>query len=268
MPLATARRLISVGFALVLLGGLGLLLTVLYVDGPTQMGLDALGRFGGMTVLAVGLLLVWIGWRTLRAAARGEFARWVVPVGEWQRFIEACRLRETMPGTFPGAVPIDQEVPAQGMTVVAVRRGFRIGEGFYELGTLGAEVLDMRRVGAPVHLFEFNVAYSVNRYQTLRQAVRVPISSDATALADRVEDYWAADQPLLSMSDDALRSRRNRAFALSLVWLFVFLAVVVAMTLNNPPGWMAIFPIVTLGLGFFFFFRGVRVRSIEFRRRQ
>ncbi|MHB1329355.1 MAG: hypothetical protein ACYC2K_14250 [Gemmatimonadales bacterium] len=175
MPLASARRLMVVGCVLVLLGGAGLLVT-------TQMGLDALGRLGGGTVFGVGLLLIWIGWRTLRVAGRGEFARWVVPAAEWQRYVEACRLRETMPGTYPGSIPLDQQVPAEGVTIVAVRRGFRIGEGFYELGTVGAEIMDMRRVSAPAHLFEFNVSYTVSRYRTVQSAVRVPIGSKTTGL--------------------------------------------------------------------------------------
>ncbi|MHB1329354.1 MAG: hypothetical protein ACYC2K_14245 [Gemmatimonadales bacterium] len=40
------------------------------------------------------------------------------------------------------------------------------------------------------------------------------------------------------------------------------------MALNTPPAWMAIFPIGTLGLTLFLFFRAVRVRAVEFRRQQ
>lgn len=267
MPLALARRLVKIGLALLLLGvttGAGISLGT---ESLTRSVTVEVMRLIGFVAAGVGLLLVWIGWRTLRLARPANtIARWIIPPDQWQLYVAACRMREAMPGTLRGAVPLDLPVPATGIEVLALKRGFRVGDSFHELGTIGSEMMDMRVVDSPAHLFEFNMRYSTGRYSSVAQGVRIPIAVDAQELANQVEDYWVKREPLQTMSIDQLRARGRNAAWMAWFGLVAFLASIAILGSVNPPGWMAVLPIgsgCVAGVGFA---RWLNARNVRWRR--
>ena len=223
--------------------------------------------FGAFVVGGSGLFVAYVGCRTLRLGSAAQaIARWVVTDEQWQRYVAACRMRETMPGALPGAVPLDLPVPPQGIEVMALRRGFRVGESFHEVGTLGAEVLDVRVVDSPAAMFEFNMLYATGRTSSVRLGVRIPIAAEAGALAIQVEDYWIAREPLQVMTIEQLRARERAGWTLALIGLAAFLGVIALFVAINPPGWAAIGPIGTLSLAGYGFFRALRARTVRWRK--
>jgi hypothetical protein len=162
-------------------------------------------------------------------------------------------------------VPLDLPVPPQGIEVMALRRGFRVGESFHELGTLGAELLDVRVVDSPAPMFEFNVIYARGRTSSVRHGVRIP-TAGAGLLANQVEDHWIAREPLLAMSVDELRARERAGWTLAVLGFVAFLGVIAIFIAINPPGWGAVGPIGTLGLAGFGFFRALRARAVRWRK--
>lgn len=193
-------------------------------------------------------------------------ARWVVSQDEWQRYAAACRMRESMPGALPGAVPLDMSVPATGVEVLALRRGFRVGESFHEIGTLGAEVLDIRVVDSPAAMFEFNVLYATGKTSSVRHGVRIPIAAGAEALARQVEEHWIAREPLQTMTVEQLRARERAGWTLAGVGFVAFLAVIALFVVIHPPGWGAVGPIGTIALAHYGFFRALRARMVRWRK--
>ncbi len=267
MTLSRARRFMHFGLVLFFAGAAVIAWTVRRHGGADLPIPAELTVFGAFVVGGSGLLVAWVGWRTLRLGRAAQaFARWVVTEAEWQIYVDACRMREAMPGALPGAVPLDMTAPPQGIEVLALRRGFRVGESFHEIGTLGAEVLDVRVVDSPAAMFEFNMLYATGRTSSVRLGVRIPIAAGAGALADQVEDYWIAREPLLGMTVDQLRARERAGWMLSLVGLAGFLGVIALFVVINPPGWAAVGPIGTLGLSGYGFFRGLRARTVRSRK--
>lgn len=266
MNLSSARLFAYSGLALFLAGAAVIawtLRTHAGADLPIPAELTVAGAFvaGGS-----GLLVAWVGWRTLRLGSEAQaIARWIVLDAEWQRYTAACRMRETMPGALPGTVPLDLPVPPQGIEVMALRRGFRVGESFHEIGGLSAEVLDVRVVDSPAPMFEFNVVYATGRTSSVRRAVRIP-TAGADALANQVEDYWIAREPLLVMTADQLRRRERAGWTLALLGFVAFLGVIALFVVVNPPGWAAIGPIGTLGLAGYGFLRAFRARTVRWRK--
>jgi hypothetical protein len=267
MPLSLARRIVKTGLALLLLGVATVAGIALGTDPLTRSATVEVMRFTGFVAAGVGLLLVWIGWRALRLARPANtIARWIVPHDQWQRYVAACRMREAMPGALPGVVPLDLPVPAAGIEVLALKRGFRVGDSFHEMGTIGCEVMDMRVVDSPAHLFEFNMRYSTGRYSSVTQGVRIPIALDAQALANQVEDYWVKREPLQTMSVEQLRARGRKAAWMAWSGLAALLASIAMFASVNPPGWMAVLPIgsgCAAGVGFA---RWLNARNVRWRR--
>ncbi len=261
MPLARARRFVQVGLLLAVLGVAAI--TTAGISGVTGATRD-ITILIGFIAAGTGLLLVYVGWRTLRLASDDNvIARWTVTPDEWERHVAACRMREEMPGALPGTVPLDLDIGSAGIEVVALRRGFRVGDTFHEIGTLGAEVLDMRVVDSPVRLFEFNLIIATGRTSSIRRGVRIPVAADAAELADRVEDHWIRSQPLQTMSIDQLQARERSGWMLALAGLIAFLGVITIFVLINPPGWAAAAPIGTLALTMYGSARGLRARSVR-----
>ena len=191
MLLSRARLMVRLGLALLLLGAAVIAFTLITSQSDDLPVRGELTLFIAFVGAGVGLLVAWIGWRTLRLASDASIiACWTVSPDEWQRYVAACTMRVTMPGTFPNSVSLDQPVPASGVEVLALKHGFRVGDAFHELGSLNAEILDMRVVDAPADMFEFNVRYTMGRHRTVSLGVRIPIASSTKQLANQVEDYW------------------------------------------------------------------------------
>jgi hypothetical protein len=266
MTLARARRFVSFGLGLFLAGAAVIAWTLRRHAGVDLPVPAALTVFGAFVVAGSGLLVAFVGWRTLRLGSAAQaIARWVVSEDEWRRYVAACRMRETMAGALPGAVPLDLPVAPQGIEVLALRRGFRVGESFHEIGTLGAEVLDVRVVDSPAPMFEFNVLYATGRTSSVRRGVRIP-TAGADVLAKQVEEYWIAREPLQVMSVAQLRGRERAGWTLALLGFAGFLGVIALFVVIHPPGWAAVGPIGTLGLAGFGFFRALRARSVRWRK--
>jgi hypothetical protein len=267
MPLSRARFLLRLGLALLALGAATIAIAILTSptsDLPTNRELTV---FVAFVVAGTGLFLAYIGHRILRLASPANtIARWTVPPDEWQRYVAACRMRITMPGTLPNAVSLDQSVPAAGIEVFALKRGFRVGDAFHELGSLNSTILDMRVVDSPADMFEFNVTYTAGRYRTVQQGVRIPIASSAKPLANTVEDYWVAKDPLQTMSVEELRARARFGWTLAILGLLVFFGTIVLYVMLNPPGWAAIAPISTFGVATYGFGQWIRARNLVLRK--
>jgi hypothetical protein len=266
MNLSRARRLVQLGLGFGLAGAAVIAWTLRRHAGADLPVPAELTVFAAFVIGGSGLLVAWVGWRTLRLGSAAQaIARWVVSEAEWQRYAAACRMRETMAGALPGAVPLDLPVPPQGIDVLALRRGFRVGESFHEIGTLGAEVLDVRVVDSPAPMFEFNVVYATGKTSSVQRGVRIP-TAGADAFAKQVEDYWIAREPLQVMTVDQLRRRERAGWILASLGFVAFLGVIALFVVINPPGWAAIGPIGTLGLAGYGFFRALRARSVRWRR--
>ncbi len=267
MSLARARRFVQFGLGVLLLGALVMSWILVRHTGSDLPAIAEITLYGAFVVGGSGLIVAWVGWRALRLGSDAQaIARWHLSPSEWQGYVAACRLRETMPGALPGAVPLDLPVSANGIDVVALRRGFRLGDSFHEVGTLSAEVLDMRVVDSPARMLEFNMRYSTGRTSSVRHGVRIPIAADATALANQVEDYWIAREPLQVMTLVQLRSRERSGWLLTFGGLAAFLGVIALFVMINPPGWGAIAPIGALTLTFVGFARALRARTVRFRK--
>jgi hypothetical protein len=263
MNLSRARRFVYFGLGLALAGAAVMAWTVRRHAGADLPVPAELTVFAAFVVGGSGLLVAFVGWRTLRLGSAAQaIAAWVVSEAEWRRYEAACRMRETMPGALPGAVPLDMPVPPQGIEVLALRRGFRIGESFHEIGTLGAEVMDIRVVDSPAPMFEFNMIYATGRTSSVRLGVRIP-TAGADVLANQVEDYWTAREPLQVMTVDELRRRERAGWTLAVLGFVAFLGVIALFIVINPPGWAAIGPIGTLGLAGWGFFRALRARTVR-----
>ncbi len=267
MTLARARRFVQSGLGLFVAGAL-IIAWVVYRHSGADLPVPAeLTVFGAFVLAGSGLLVAWVGWRTLRLGSASQaFARWRVTEAEWQTYVAACRARETMPGALRGAVPLDLAVSSQGIEVLALRRGFRVGDSFHELGTLGAEVLDVRVVDSPAAMFEFNVQYATGKTSSVSLGLRIPIANDSAQLAKQVEDHWMAREPLQLMSSAQLRARERTAWWTALGGLFAFLTVIAIFVFSNPPGWAAIAPVGALAVACIGFFRGLRARSVRWRK--
>jgi hypothetical protein len=267
MTLARARRFVQFGLALLSVGAV-VIAAVLHRNAGADLPIPAeLTVFGAFVVGGSGLLVAWVGWRTLRLGSASQaFARWRVSEAEWQGYVAACRFRETMPGALRGAVPLDLAVSPHGVEVLALRSGFRVGDSFHEVGTLGAEVLDVRVVDAPADMFEFNMQYATGKTSSVQLSVRVPIASDAQYLAKTVEAYWMAREPLQLMSLEQLQSRERTGWWIALGGLFVFLGVIAVFLFQNPPGWAAIGPLGAMAVACVGFVRGLRARSVRWRK--
>jgi hypothetical protein len=267
MNLSRARRFVYFGLGLLLAGAAVIAWTLSRHAGAGLPVPAEVIVFAAFVVGGFGLLIAWTGWRTLRLGSASQaIARWVVSEAEWQRYVAACRMRETMPGALPGAVPLDLAVPPQGIEVLALRRGFRVGESFHEIGTLGAEMLDVRVVDSPAAMFEFNMVYATGKTSSVQRGVRIPIAADAGALARQVEDHWIAREPLQTMSVEQLRARERAGWTLAVLGFVAFLGVIALFVVINPPGWGAIGPIGTLGLAGYGFFRALRARMVRWRK--
>jgi hypothetical protein len=267
VSLSRARRFVRFGLAVAIAGAAVAAWTVRRHAGADLPVPAELTVFGAFVVGGSGLLVAWVGFRALRLGGAGQaIARWIVSADEWERYAAACRMRETMPGALPGAVPLDLAVPPQGLEVLALRRGFRVGESFHEIGTLGAEILDVRVVDAPAALFEFNVLYATGKTSSVRHGVRIPIGAGAETLARQVEEYWVAREPLLVMTIEQLRARERAGWTLTGVGLAAFLGVIALFVAISPPGWAALGPIGALALAGTGFFRAVRARTVRWRR--
>lgn len=266
MNLSLARRFVQLGVGLFLAGLAVIAWTMRRHAGadlpvPAELTVAAAFVIGGS-----GLLLAWFSWRTLRLASDAQaIARWVVSDSEWQRYAAACRMREAMPGAFPGAVPLDLPVPPQGIEVLALRRGFRVGETFHEIGTLGAEVLDVRIVASPAPMFEFNVIYAAGDTSSVRLGVRIP-TAGADVFVNRIEDHWIAREPMQVMTADQLRRRERVGWALTTLGLAGFLGVIALFVVVNPPGWAAVGPLGTLGIAVYGFLRALRAKAMRLRK--
>jgi hypothetical protein len=262
MPLARARLLLRIGLIMLGLGAATIAIT--FLTSPTDDLPESreLTAFVAFVIGGIGLFLAYIGHRTLRLASpANRIAKWTVPPDEWQRYVAACTMRVTMPGTFPNIVSLDQPVPAGGIEVLALKRGFRVGDAFHELGSLNAEILDMRVVDSPADMFEFNVTYTVGRYSTVQHGVRIPIASNAKQLANEVEDYWVKKEPLQTMPVEELRARARSHALLALAGLLAFLGTITMFVYINPPGWAAIAPISTFGVGVYGFAQWIKTRN-------
>ena len=271
MTLARARGFLWIGLGLIASGAL-LLAWVLQRHAGADLPMDAeLVAFAASIVLGAGLIVAWIGGRTLRLAAASQaIASWRVPEAEWQRYVAACRMREGMPGALQGAVPLDLAMStdgrAPGIEVLALRHGFRVGDSFHEVGTLGADVLDMRVVDAPAPMFEFNMRYAAGDTSSVRLGVRIPIAAGAQALVKQVEDHWIAREPLQVMTREQLRARERSGWVLVLLGVAALLGVVALFVAISPPGWAAIAPIGSLALAGVGFFRAIGARSVRWRK--
>lgn len=267
MTLSRARRLVRLGLGLLLVAIAVVAWTLRRYGGADLPVPAAVVVFAAFPVGVWGLLVAYAGWRTLRLGDAGQaIARWVVPEHEWQRYVAACRMRETMPGALPGAVPLDLAVPPQGIEVLALRRGFRVGESFHEVGALGAEVLDVRVVDSPAAMFEFDVLYATGKTSSVQRGVRIPIAAGAEALARQVEDHWIAREPLQTLSVEALRARERGGWTLAVIGFAAFLGVIALFVVVEPPGWAAIGPLGTLAIAGYGFVRGVRARAVRWRK--
>lgn len=264
MTRSRARRLVRWGLGLVLVAIAVVAWTLGRYGGAHLPVSAAVAVFAALAVGAWGLLVAYAGWHTLRLGDAGQaVARWVVPEQEWQRYIAACRMREAMPGAAPGAVPLDLPVPPQGIEVSALRGGFRVGESFHEIGTLGAEVLDVRVVDAPAAMFEFDVLYAIGKTSSVRRGVRIPIAVGAEALARRVEEYWIARDPLQTMRVEALRARERGGWTIAVLGFAAFLGVIALFVVVEPPGWAAVGPLGTLAIAGYGLVRGARARAVR-----
>lgn len=267
MLISRARRFVQFGLGLFLVGAAIIAWTVRRHAGADLPMPAELTVFGAFVAGGSGLLVAYVGWRTVRLGSAAQaIARWLVTGSEWQRYVAACRMRATMPGALPGAVPLDLPVPPQGIEVLALRRGFRIGDSIHEIGTLGAEVLDVRVVDSPSALFEFNMIYSTGKTSSVRRGVRIPIAVGAEALAKQVEEYWIAREPLLTMTVDQLRARERAGWMLAVLGFGAFLGVIALFVVINPPGWAAVGPISALGLAGYGFYRALRARTVRSRK--
>lgn len=266
MPLSHARQLVRWGGLLASLAALVVSGVFIWHAGDKLPMSAELTIFIAFVLGGSGLLIAWIGWRTLRLAnPKRAIASWRVSDPDWQRFREACRMRERMPGALPGSVPLDLVVPAQGVEVVALPKGFRVGDAFHELGTLGAELLDARVVDSPVHMLEFNVVYATGKTSSVRRGVRIPMAG-GEAWIKQVEDHWVAREPLLSLDAAQLLQRERAGFRMAIGGLALFLAVVGVFAFTNPPGWAALAPISAFVLACIGFFRGMRASLVRSRR--
>jgi hypothetical protein len=268
MTRASARRFVQGGLLCVLVGASVIAWIVTHHAGADIPVRDEVLSFGAFVVAGIGLLVAWVGFRELRLGSASQvIARWVVSPSEWQQYVEACQLRLAMPGALPGAVPLDVSIPAQGIEVLALRKGFRIRDSFHEVGTLGAELLDVRVVDQPVHMLEFNMLYATGKTSSVRLGVRVPLaSSNAREIVNRVEAHWLAQEPLQAMTMEQLRGYERTGWLLVGAGLVALIGVVGLFIVINPPGWAAVGPISALAILFAGFFRAVRGRNVRFRK--
>lgn len=258
MPLSRARSLFRLGLML-----LSVAVAYIILQPVVAVRAGDLWSFIAYVAAGIGLFVAYIGWRAMRLASEANIiARWLVSPEEWQRYVAACRMRVTMPGALPGAVPLDIVVPDNGIEVQALKRGFRVGDSFHEIGGIGAEVIDMRVIDSPVDLFEFNVRYQVARYSSVAQGVRIPIAADAKTMANTVEDYWAANQPLQLMSVEQLRARVRSGWKMALAGLAAFIGFMMMFAFLNPPAWMAIAPVASMGVAIYGFAKGVQANNV------
>lgn len=267
MHLTHARRMAHLGGLLAALATLVVSgVFVWHAGGPLPMS-GELMIFVAFVLGGSGLLVAWVGWRALRLASpKLAIASWRVSELDWQRYREACRMRENMPGALPGSVPLDLAIPAQGLEVIAVPKGFRVGDTFHELGTLGAELLDARVVDSPVHMLEFNVVYATGKTSSVRRGVRIPMAGGETWIK-QVEDHWVVREPLLSLDTTQLLLRERTGFRMAVGGLVLFFVVIGVFVFTDPPGWAALGPIAAFALACFGFFRGMRARFVRSHRR-
>ena len=259
--------MVKFGLACLLLGAAVIAIAVLTNQAPELSVARGFTVFGAFVVAGSGLLVAWVGWRTLRLASPANtIAKWTVPSDDWARYIAACQMRITMPGALQGTVLLDTPVPAGGIEVLALKRGFRVGDSFHELGGLSADILDMRVVDSPADMFEFNVIYATGKSSSIQRAVRVPIASNAKQLANQVEDHWVAKEPLQTLTTDQLRARARSGWTLAIIGLIAFLGTIALFIVINPPGWAALAPISTIGLAMYGFARGLRARNVLWRK--
>ena len=272
MPLSRARFMVRLGLALIFLVGLAFVVSRVYAslstDPPSpRTTADDIEFFIGFVIAGTGLLIAWVGWRTLTLASDANtIARWTVPLEEWQRYVAACNMRIAMPGALPGSVPLDLPVGAAGIEVLALKRGFRVGDTFHELGGLSADILDIRVVDSPADMFEFNVIYATGKSSSIQRGVRIPIATYAKKLANDVEDFWIKKEPLQTLTPDQLRARARSGWTLCFVGLIAFLGTIALFVVINPPGWAALAPLGTLALTFYGFARGLRARNVLWRK--
>lgn len=267
MTLTTARRFLQFGLGLFVIGAL-VIAWVNHQHAGADLPVSAeLTVFGAFIAAGTSLAVAWVGWSTLRLGAASQaIAQWRVTADAWQAYVAACRMRETMPGALRGAVPLDLPVPPDGIDVLALRRGFRVGDSFHEMGTLSADVFDMRVVDAPAAMFEFNVVYAAGKYSSVSRAVRIPLAADAQAAAHQVEGFWVAREPMLSMTREVLQVRERAGWWMVAGGFGAFAGALVLFAVINPPGWAAIVPVSALGVLLLGIMRAVRARNVRRRR--
>ncbi|TXG80850.1 MAG: hypothetical protein E6R11_00370 [Rhodocyclaceae bacterium] len=266
MKLAEARFMTRLGAALASACALIMAAVLAWHRGITLTIPAELALFVAFVVGGSGLLVAWIGWRALRLSNPDRaIARWRVGEVDWRRFREACRMREGMAGALPGSVALDLQVPVQGIEVIALPKGFTVGDTFHELGTLGAELIDARVVDSPVPMLEFNVIYATGKTSSVRRGVRIPLAGGET-WTRLVEDHWLAREPLLKLSTQDLLLRERAGFRLAMGGLVLLLVIIVGFVYAQPPAWAALAPIAATGLACLGFFRGLRARSVRMRR--
>jgi hypothetical protein len=267
VSLSLARRLVQFGL-LLLLGGLAaaIITSRQTISEDLSTGSE-LAIYVAALIAGIGLLVAWLGWRTLRLASPGNtIANWTIPPDQWQLYVAACQMREKMAGALSGTVPLNMESGNNGVEVIAMRKGFRVGDTFHEVGTIGAETLDMRRADSPAHMFEFNIRYTTSKTSSMMRAVRIPIATDAFALADQIEDYWVKRQPLLHMPIEQLRDRVKQSGMLALGNLMVFVGTMIVLSNGNAAAWVAILPIAAMSLAGYGFARWITARNELMRR--
>lgn len=112
MKLAEARFMTRLGAALACSGGLTIAGVLAWHQGSKLTIPAELAVFVAFVVGGSGLLVAWIGWRTLRLSNPDRaIARWRVGEVDWRRYQEACRMRERMAGALPGSVALDLQIP-------------------------------------------------------------------------------------------------------------------------------------------------------------
>ena len=68
------------------------------------------------------------------------------------------------------------------------------------------------------------------------------------------------------MTIDQLRRRERAGWTLAILGFAAFLGVIALFVVTNPPGWGAVAPIGTLGLSGYGVARGLRARSVRWRK--
>ncbi len=143
--------------------------------------------------------------RAKEAIARGEdiIARWKIDPATWHEFIAIDRQRSRDPGALPNELDAPNEIPVDGVEVIAAKSSVQIGDSIHRLPRRGTPEITAAVLhdGSPafVELLLYypgggHGASGVPRSST-RTALRFPVGRDAWEQAEIVVAHFRGDTP-------------------------------------------------------------------------